>query len=250
MKHIIKQIKTDADQITIVPISDLHIGDPHSDWNHVKQLIQTVKDDPNALCICAGDLIDNATKTSVGDIYGQKLNPNEQINLVSELLQPIKDRIICYLDGNHEARTYRSDGICIGERVCRELGIPDVYAHETALLTLIINNRVYYRIYVTHGSGGGRKIGGKANRLLELADTVAADIYIAGHTHVPLVTRRTKMHVDMKDNKLAQKELLFVNLAGALSYGGYGEVQGFTPTSCVNPTLYLDTNKKFAWAEL
>ena len=74
--------------------------------------------------------------------------------------------------------------------MCAQLGMPEKYSPTTALLFIRFGkngNRTphrpwLYTAYVTHGSGGGRKEGGKVNRLADLASIVDADIYIHAHT--------------------------------------------------------------------
>ena len=237
-----------AEQISIVPLADLHVGDPHCDWRLVTSRIDGIKSDPNAYIICDGDLADTATRNSIGDVYSNTHNPNEQINLIVQLLSPVKDKILAISgSGNHEARVWKSDGVDMTERIARELGVVDRYTPESALLSVNLGKQ-QYKIYFTHGSGGGRKLGSKANRLLELSDIITADVFIMAHTHVPVVTRKTRME-DVR-GKLEQREMLFVNTSAALKYGGYGEIQGYTPTSMINPTIYLSGKQKFAWAVL
>lgn len=237
-----------AEQISIVPLADLHVGDPHCDWKLIKSRIDGIKADPTAYCVLDGDLIDNGTKSSIGDVYSQTASPNQQINLIVELLSPVKNKILAACPGNHEARTWRQDGIDITERICHELGIVDKYSPETAVLTVNIG-KVSYKIHISHGAGGGRSIGAKANRLVAMSDVVeGCDVHLCGHTHVPLVTRKTIM-TEVK-GKMQQREILFVNTAAAILYSGYGEMQGFTPTSTINPVIYLSGVQKFAWAVL
>lgn len=246
MKIITARLKA-VEKLEVIPLSDLHIGDPHADMKLIQQRIDYIKEHSEVKCLLAGDLIDNATKTSIGDVYHNSHNPNDQITTVVNLLTPIKKQILLCVPGNHEARTWRTDGVDVTEQICQRLGIMDKYAPETALLDLFVG-KYNYKVYVTHGSGGGRKIGAKALRLLELADIIDADVYIQGHTHTPMITRKCRM-VQTK-NGIEPKELLFVNLAASLSYGGYGEVQGFSPSSCISPMLYFSGAKQLAWSEL
>ena len=237
-----------AERITIYPLADLHIGDRNCDINMIRARINTIREDPHAYAILDGDLIDNATTDSVGDTYTETQAPGEQITTISRLLEPISGKLLAAVPGNHERRTSRSAGIDITRIICERIGIGDKYSPETAALTINIG-KIQYVIYISHGSGGGKKIGGKANALLDQSDIINADIYLQGHTHVPLVTRKTRFDTT-RSGKIEQREMLFVNTAAALNYGGYGELAGFTPTSTVNPVIYLSGVKKFAWAVL
>ena len=242
-------VKGEPESIEILPIADLHIGDKNSDWKLIVSKIDYVKSTPNAYVLLLGDLLDCATKSSVGDIYSASMNVNEGLNTLAALLGPISDKIISIIGGNHEARVYRMEGLDVTEQLAHRLGIIERYSAETVVVQLTVN-KVTYKLYCSHGSGSGRKIGSKANRLLELSDIVeGCDAYIQAHTHCPIVTRKTRLEAT-KNGKLIPREMLFVNCASALKYGGYGEIQGFSPTSMVNPTINLNGNARFAWAAL
>ena len=40
-----------------------------------------------------------------------------------------------------------------------------------------------------HGYGGGRKDGGKINRLEDMTNVIIADLYLMSHTHKPISTK-------------------------------------------------------------
>jgi predicted phosphodiesterase len=247
-----------AEKIEIHPMADLHIGDMSCDFNGIMERIEYIKNTPNAYCVLDGDLMDTAICTSVGDTYGANLQPMEQLKQCVKIFEPIKDKILCVLPGNHENRVYKSDGLDITELMCAQLGIPEKYSPTTALLFIRFgkqsshkHNRPHlYTAYVTHGSGGGRKEGGKVNRLADLASIVDADIYIHAHTHLPLVFKESFFRVSGSNSSVALVDKLFVNTAASLNYGGYGDRQGFKPASKRSPVIYLDGLKHDMWAKL
>jgi predicted phosphodiesterase len=220
--------------------------------------IEHIKNTPNAYCILDGDLMDTAVCTSIGDTYGANIQPMEQLKQCVKIFEPIKDKILAVLPGNHENRVYKSDGLDITEIMCAQLGIPEKYSPTTALLFIRFgrqnarrNNRPFlYTIYATHGSGGGRKEGGKVNILADLASIVDADIYISAHTHLPVIFKESFFRVSGSNSSVALVDKLFINTAAALNYGGYGDKSGFKPASKSFPVLYLDGQKHSMWAKL
>lgn len=64
------------------------------------------------------------------------------------------------------------------------------YMEYSGFVTLQFENQYHDRwrqtLYLWHGAGGGRKSGGKVNRLEDLATGFGADIYAVGHYHVLL----------------------------------------------------------------
>ena len=247
--------------IEIYPLADLHIGDAMSDGKMILNTLDYIKNTPNTYCILDGDLMDTAVCSSIGDTYGANLQPMEQLKTCVRLFQPLADagRILAVLPGNHENRVYKSDGIDMTEMMCAQLRIPERYSPTTALLFVRFgkDNRKerkgrphLYTIYVTHGSGGGRREGGKVNRLADLASIVDADIYIHAHTHLPLVFKEAFYRVSGSNSSVAMVDKLFVNTAAALNYGGYGDKAGFKPASKCYPVIYLDGVNHNMWAKL
>ena len=247
-----------VEQIEIHPMADLHIGDSMSDFKLIMERIEHIKNTPNAYCILDGDLMDTAVCTSIGDTYGANLQPMEQLKQCVKIFEPIKDKILAVLPGNHENRVYKSDGLDITEIMCAQLGIPEKYSPTTALLFVRVgeqsskrHNRPFlYTIYATHGSGGGRKEGGKVNRLADLASIVDADIYIHAHTHLPLIFKESFYRTSASNSSVALVDKLFVNTSASLNYGGYGDKAGFKPASKASPVIYLDGTKHNMWARL
>ena len=252
----IKITLPDFANVEIIPIADQHMGDKHADYLRLKATIDYIQKTPHAYCILNGDLMDCAIQSSIGDTYGANIQPMEQLKLCVKIFAPIKDKIIAVLPGNHEHRIYKTDGIDITEILCHQLGIVDKYSPTTALLFVRFgkgaeHNRMQcYTIYATHGSGGGRREGGKINRLADLAGIVDADIYIHSHTHLPAVFKTNFFRPSMANSSVAEVTKLFVNTAAALSYGGYGDAQGYKPASKDNPIIYLSGTEKRATAIL
>ena len=246
-----------AERIEIHPMADLHIGDIHSDFKLIMAKIEHIKNTDNAYCILGGDLMDAAIATSIGDTYGASLQPMEQLKQCVKIFEPIKHKILAVLPGNHEHRIYKSDGLDITELMCSQLGIHEKYSSTTALLFIRFGNSHkghgrprLYTAYVTHGSGGGRREGGKINKLADLASIVDADIYIHAHTHLPLVFKESFYRVSGSNSSVALVDKLFVNTAASLDYGGYGDKQGYKPASKTSPVIYLDGLKHGMTAQL
>ena len=235
MKVIKIDLPRELESLELHTFADEHIGDEHSDIKRVMERIEYVKNTPNAYCIMNGDIMDNATKTSIGDTYTQVFNPMEQLARAVELFEPIKDKILCITHGNHENRTYKKEGINLSYLIAKQLGLEDKYTPTSAALFIRFGNghsstrnrKVCYTLYVLHGNGGGRKEGAKAIRLADMASIIDTDIYIHSHTHLPMVMKQAFHRIDTANSAVALVDKLFVNTAANLKYGGYGEAQEF-----------------------
>lgn len=246
MKIITRELPQ-FDTLEIYPLADVHIGDPLHDRKRLDNFINEVLAEENRYVIVNGDIINNAVRQGVSDIYSEELNPNEQIDETVSLLEPIKHRILVITEGNHEARTYRQDGVLIMYQVAQRLNIFDTYSEGAYLLFVKFGRsqgrdcrKMPYAIYGKHGAGGGRKVGAKAIRLFEMAEVIDADIFIHSHTHVPIILRKIFFRVDYRNEKATPIEQLFINTNAFLNYGGYGEEKGYAPTSTKYPKIILN----------
>lgn len=259
MKAVKVNLPRDLQYIELHTLSDLHLGDRHCDYKSILSRVTEIENNPNAYVILNGDLINNATTQSISDTYGENLSPMEQLKQATDLFKPIKEKILAITSGNHENRTYRTDGIDLTEIMARELGIGDRYAPESVTLFLRLGDKagkthkgqqVCYTLFITHGSGGGRREGGKINRLVDLASIIDVDIYIHSHTHLPAVLKQAFFRADSQNSSVAKVDKLFVNTNAWLNYGGYGEAHGYKPASTHAPIIYLGGRKKEFTAKL
>lgn len=256
MKTIKIDLPYDLEKLELHVFADEHVGDKLCDMQRLTERIEAVKQNPNAYCILNGDLMDNATATSIGDTYAQEFNPMEQLSRAVELFGGIRDKIICVTHGNHENRTYKKEGIDLSYLIAQQLGISDKYTPTSALLFIRFGKqpgrepderhmrKQIYTVYVLHGAGGGRKAGAKANRLEDMAAIVDADIYIHSHTHLPMVMKKGFYRSDRHNFSSLYVDKLFVNTAANLNYGGYGAAQEFSPNSKHTPIIILDGRSK------
>lgn len=249
---IVKVYLEEFDNLQIEFFADLHIGSKKCNWAQIHERIEKVRNNPNVYCIIAGDLINNSTKTSVGDVFTEELSPMDSMKTAVDLFTPIRDKILTITSGNHERRSYKNDGQDIMYWFAVSLGKADVYDYTSTLLFLRfgksnrdVNRKQCYTIYTTHGDGAnGRMVGGKANSLARRAEIVNADIVVCGHTHQPITFKQTSFELDYANSNVKTKETTCINLASTLDYEGYAELYGMRPSSTANPVLLLGGRKK------
>ena len=114
--------------INIIPISDVHFGaleHMNKEWITFCKMVEKL---PNTYIILGGDLINNSVRTcSFINPYDELVRPREQKKKMVEFLTPIKDRILCAVAGNHEARSAKDDDIDITYDIMAKLDIEDLY---------------------------------------------------------------------------------------------------------------------------
>lgn len=260
MKVVKSDLPKDIETLELHIFADEHIGDALCDIPRLQSRIDYIANNPNAYCILNGDILDYASRSSIGDIETREFNIMDQMDRAVELFEPIRKKIICITNGNHENRGYRKEGIDVSRVIAARLGLDDMYTQTSAYVFLRFghalqqhgrkNAKQHYGIYVTHGAGGGRKEGAKAIRLADMASICDADIYIHSHTHLPMVMKQGFFRTDVQNRAVTNVTKLFVNTASNLDYGGYGEAQGYKPNSKDTPVIFLSGLKREMTAHL
>lgn len=240
--------KTD---VTILPISDVHLGAAEHlerDW---QDFCDKVLKSPNIYITLGGDLINNGTKTSVTNVFEEKYRPREQKKMMVEMLTPIKDRILCAVSGNHERRNKDVDDDPTYDIMCK-LDLEHLYRENMAFLKISIGDqgmngkyRPTYCLCVTHGSGGGILTGSAVNRNERFGYVIdGLDCLVVGHTHKPFVTQPSKIKIDPFNNKVSFRPFKVVSSTSWLSYGGYAAQKMLLPTSFAPQTVTLTGDHK------
>lgn len=253
MKTIKIDLSKDLTEVEIIPVADNHWSDPNSNHERIKDDIDYIANHDNVYCVLNGDLMDCAIASSIGDTYAATLTPMEELQICVELFKPIAPKVLCVVPGNHEMRHYRSNGVDMTMLMCQQLGIADRYSPTTALLFIRFGENqsagnhkrpVAYTMYVSHGNGGGRKEGGKIQRLVDLSTIVDADIFVCGHTHLPAILKDSFARPCMANSSITYGTRLYVNTSAKLNYGGYGESGSFKPPCLDTPIIHLNGTRK------
>lgn len=251
MKIINVRLNENIKELHIIPISDVHLGDKQLNMKLLKDTLKRIKEEKNTYTILNGDFCNFALKNSKSDVYEDNLNPMEQLNLMLDLIEPIKDKILVISTGNHEDRIVKETNMDITGLVAKQLGIEDRYANSWWYLYLRFGKKIEganrpmcYQITGYHGSGGGRKPGGKANRLQEMSQVVIADIYVMSHTHTPMSMKQQIWIPDYANNSLNKKEMYYLMTNSFLEPEGYGEKLGMLPVSNTITEVVLDGTKR------
>lgn len=240
------------DDLHIYPISDVHLGAAEHMTREWELFCQRILDDKNAYVILGGDLINNATRNSVSNVFEETMRPREQKKLMAEMLTPIKDRILCCVSGNHERRSLKdADDDPTYDIICK-LDKEHLYRENIAFVKIQVgkkygdgNTNPTYVLVVTHGAGGGLLTGSAVNRNERFAYVIdGCDCLIVGHTHKPFITQPAKIKIDPFNNKVTVRPFKVVSSTSWLNWGGYAAKAMMLPTSHCLQTLTLKGNKK------
>lgn len=243
---------------TIVPIFDVHLGAAEFMEKEWMSFLEMVEKTPNMYLVLGGDLINNNIRSSVADIWKEQMSPSAQKKLMAQMLEPVKDRILCSVTGNHERRSSRDadDDPCY-DIMCK-LDIEDRHRENIAFVTIRMGKQVrdngvrswgeerpVYNLVVTHGSGGGIYTGTAVLRAERYGYTIdGADLLIVGHSHKPFTTQPGKIVIDSRNNKVSVKPFKVVNATSWLDYSPYAAQKMMLPTTHCLHTITLCGNHK------
>lgn len=240
------------DDITIIPVSDVHLGAAEHLTREWELFCQSVLDRPNTYIALGGDLINNATRSSVSNIFEEKMRPSEQKRVMTKMLEPLRERILCAVTGNHERRSQKdADDDPTYDIMCK-LDLEHLYRENMAFIKIQLGDingagltNPTYVVGVTHGAGGGIYTGSAVNRNERFGYVIdGMDCLIVGHTHKPFVTQPTKIKIDTHNNKITFKPFKVVSSTAWLEFGGYAAQKMLLPSSHAPQTITLNGKSK------
>lgn len=250
MKVIKRDLSVDIDKITIIPISDVHIGDKTSNLKAFKEVLERIKNEPNTFTILNGDICNFALKNSKSDVY-EGLSPMTEILEAIKYLKEIKEKVLCITSGNHEDRLVRETNIDATYLLAKELGLEEVYAPSWWYLYLSFgktnkNRPVLYTISGYHGGqSNGSTTGSKANKVKKMSQVVLADVYLMSHVHEPINTKGIIFVPDYQHKSIVKKEMYYCISNSFVEYeNSYAEKMGLIPSNTGINEIELDGHKK------
>lgn len=241
------------EDITIIPISDVHLGASECNQKAWEKFCKDLLRQPNTYIIILGDMINNATKSSVSNVYAETIRPFEQKRLMVEQLAPIKDRILSIIGGNHERRSYQDTDQDIMYDIAAKLDIEDRYREDMAFVKIKIgdnknchgSDNPSYTIACAHGAGSSIYTSAAATRAERFGMAIdGADMLVVGHIHKPLNVPVAKIAIDQTRNKASIKQFRLVVATSWLDYSEYAARKLMTPTAFMLQEVKLNGKKK------
>lgn len=236
MEEIIKlnfNVPEDRKYIRIMAIGDVHYGNKYHDKDMFPKFMKQALKDKDMYILSVGDLIECATKRSLG-LQDQVIPVMDQVEDMIEILKPFADenRVIGLINGNHENRAMKEASIDVSRLMSKALDVR--YLGIGAILYMSVKGKKSkrgqnYTIYATHGFSGARTAGGKMNACMRLRDVVDADLYLHGHVHS--LDHHTEEVFTIDRGNLQLKKKHYVLTGGYLKYwGSYAQGKAYPPS--------------------
>jgi len=242
--------ETKDKKITLYPFVCWHVGAPQCDYEFIDEMVRRLRDDPQGRGIYLGDGGECVTRSSKGQIYEQTMSPQEQLNWLRNKLQPVKEKLLFGVKGNHGWRTFKESGLGFDEALCLALGIP--YFGTSAFWRLQVRRSIY-TIFTHHGLDSGVAIGTKINKAKKLEEIVLADAILSAHSHIctdipPVHRAYLDGHANVGDANRSIKWLSTYGYICGCAYdsrSGYAEDKGYPPIlpAHIAITFFGDSNE-------
>jgi len=250
---------SDFEEVEIVPISDVHIGNPLCAIDELKNIIEYINEEPAdpkraRICLLNGDLTESVTRKSVGNIFDMTMTPQIQVATMIEMLKPLTEprehypqgKILCYAGGNHDVDRYKDTGITSAESIAVGLGLEDRYSPDGCYSFIKLNRmhdlkerNITATIYNTHLSGGGQSVGARANKIQRVSMGILADLYVGSHFHNPTTYKEDIIVPAVQSSSLTQKTMTYLITGAFLRYGDYAQRMGMKPSTITIPKVFI-----------
>ncbi len=238
--------------IIVIPIADVHLGAAEQMEEAWMSFLKMVEKTPNVYLTLGGDLLNNGLKSSVTNVYRERYMPSDAKKMMAKMLEPVRDRILCAVGGNHERRSIRESDDDPTYDIMAKLDIEHLYRENIAFVKIRVgntesdgNHNPTYMLVVTHGAGGGALTGGAVNKGERFGYVIdGMDALIMGHTHKPFTTQPGKIKIDPFNNKVSIKPFKVICATSWLEYGGYAAASMMYPATHCLHTLTLRGNRK------
>jgi hypothetical protein len=227
-RHSVPSKAAGGNLVTIYPLVCFHLGAQQCDFTFIQQHLARIKEDQTARWVYMGDGGECVTKLSKGGIYSQVISPQGQMDLLVDILTPIKTKGLFGIRGNHGQRIFRETGLGFDQNVCARLGIP--YLGVSAMFNLVVH-RSSYDLYFHHGIDSGITQAAKVSKAEHFSKFVLADAIFTSHSHVAMELQPAVLYSADNDVSRVRTTLRrqYICGSGYDSRTGYADDRGYPP---------------------
>jgi hypothetical protein len=226
-----------GDRISIVPVHDIHYGSHNANKLKFQAFLDYIEKTEDTYMLGVGDLIENATKGSVGmGVYEEEIHIDRQIDDMQDMLEPLarKGKILGLMPGNHEYRTavlIKMDPMrLIAKNLSKITGVDVPFLGYQGFHKWVVGNQTY-KAHSFHGRSAAGTPGGRINAVRKQRDIMLdADMYFMGHVHSIQDDADQGFRIDDATDTLVPHKRHYVIGGSLLSYfDGYAEMMGLAP---------------------
>jgi len=235
-------LKPVNDKIQIIPIGDLHYGNPCFTEKSEEKLdgyINWVLNNKGAYCIMMGDLIESANPHSPFQI---RVTPQEQYEWILQKFAPLAEakKILAILSGNHENWIFTDKGFDVVKTMSLSMKVP--YLGDSGYIGMKVGKQ-FYTAYVMHPHTAVTKKSSKIKMLEDLGSIHNVDMILCAHIHSIITEEQMTRNPNFATGNVENKKQLIVGTGSFLEYGDYAERARYKPEKMGAPKIILSSNK-------
>lgn len=232
------------ERLEILHLTDTQYGHIACQVDRMIEYRDWILKEPNRYVLFGGDMVDAATRVSIGSPWENICDPQGQIYRFCEIVAPMRHRVIGYVGGNHERRGLPTFGD-LGSLIAFLLRIP--YSNGQQLIDVNYSKWTPFKIHLWHGKGASQTKGAKVMMLQKfMYENPGSHLYLVGHLHdcfiLPAVRTSRKVGYN---NVYMEKYVGGMSSSFLRTWGTYAEVMGMSPTDVLMLRTILDPNGKF-----
>ncbi len=233
-KHIVVKLSKKRKQIDLCVLSNVMLGMTGAHFNTAKEdkpfriqkfkaHIEELANNPDAQVVLGGDLFYfPGGKASYRETYSPSYE--DQVEMMTQLLLPIKDKIICAYDGTEEIKIFEKDGFNLTKKLMQGLGLGKRYCGQMAEVDFVFNNKLTkgttqtVHMLFDHGfltANGTASVAKKTEDLQNKID--GKDFYFTSHYNKLFIERRASLVAD-NDRHMVKRPYYFVSVGGYRDY--------------------------------
>lgn len=220
----------DGRTIRVWAVADVHIGAKQADLAGFASFLSKVKDSHNDYLVLCGDLLNNGTKDSVTNVYEEVMPPHAQVDKCVELLEPVKERILGCVGGNHELRSVKAVDLDPCYQVLTLLRKPELYRQNMAFVRVNLvrgKTKDHYALLLVHGK--------TLNKQKQLSYAIeGVDAIVGAHLHQGQVQKNARL-VLSSNNLVTIRPIVNLTATSWLKYGGYAARSLLLPSATSDP---------------
>ncbi len=232
----------------LLPFGDVHYKNPQHHVELWADWCEWAKKKPRSMFIGMGDYLEwfsDSERRGVRSINlhesSEKMMDDFAKETCDEFYSQIsfmKGRILGMLEGNHFYQF--QNGMTSTQYLCQKLSCKYLGASGFVRIRFCntrSNDKVKIDVFVHHGKGAARLVGGSLNTVQQMAECAEADIYLMGHDHKKSIGMSSRLV--LTDGRtginLKEKKVLYAR-TGSFLKGYEPEKPSYVTKSLLNPS--------------
>lgn len=229
-------------KIEIVPLSDIHQGNPCFTEKGEKKLdgyIDYISNKEGCYTLLIGDLIESANPHATFKI---KMSPQEQYEWILNKFESLADakKIIALLSGNHENFIYSDTGFDVIKTMSLAMKVP--YLGDSGYIG-IKTGKQFYSAYATHPKTAVTKKSSKIKMLEDMGSIHDVDMILCAHIHSIIAEEQIMRKPNFVTGEIDNRKQLLVGTGSFLEYGDYAEQARYKPEKMGAPKIILNAER-------